>query len=109
MKKIAKSLMPLAVLVLFGTCLTGLFGFLVMLTTSVGLADGVPLFYYYRLNIPIISVALPIAGMILFIAILLGSSSKSAEAVESTAVKGSMGHSANEEGKDEENRLKAVA
>ncbi len=88
MKKFAKSLMPFAVLVLFGTCLVSLFGLLVVLLTSVGFADGVPLFYYYRLNIPLMSVALPIVGMILFAAILLGIPRKSAEAVESTVTDG---------------------
>src|SRR5262245_59254286 len=88
MKKITNSLMPLAVLVLFGTCLVTVFGLLVVLMTSVGLADGVPLSYYQRLNIPVISIALPIVGMILFIAILLGLPRKSAEAVRLSVIEG---------------------
>ena len=87
MKKIANSLMPLAALVLFGTCLVSVFSLLVVLLTSVGFADGVPLFYYQRLNVAVISVALPMVGMILFAAILLGLPGRPADAVGSTATK----------------------
>jgi hypothetical protein len=48
MKNITNSLMPLAALVLFGTCLVSVFGLLVVLMTSVGFADGVLLFYLFR-------------------------------------------------------------
>ena len=72
MKKIANSLIPIAALVLFGTCLVTVFDFLVVLMTSAEIANGAPLSYYQGLDIPIISVALPIVGMILFAAILLG-------------------------------------
>ncbi len=72
MKNITNSLMPLAALVLVGTCLVSVFGLLVVLMTSVGFADGLPLFYFQRLNVALISVALPIVGMVLFAAILLG-------------------------------------
>jgi hypothetical protein len=85
MKKIANSLMPIAVLVLFGTCLVTVFDLVEVLMTSVGLADGGPSSYYQSLNIPIISVALPIVGMILFAAILLGLPGRPAGAVGSTA------------------------
>jgi TRAP-type C4-dicarboxylate transport system permease small subunit len=88
MKKIANSLMPLAVLALFLTCLASLFSLLVVLMASVGFADGVPWSYYQKLNIGVISVALPIAGMILFTAILLGLPRKRVEAVKPTVVKG---------------------
>jgi hypothetical protein len=87
MKKIANSLMPIAALVLFGTCLVTVFDLVEVLMTSVGLADGGPSSYYQRLNIPIISVALPIVGMILFAAILLGLPGRPAGAVRSTATK----------------------
>jgi hypothetical protein len=66
MKNTTNSLMPLAALVLFGTCLVSVFSLLAVLMTSVGFAGGVPLFYYQRLNVAVISVALPIVGMILF-------------------------------------------
>jgi hypothetical protein len=85
MKKIANSLMLLATLVLFGTCLVTVFDFLVVLMTSVGLANEAPLSYYQGLNIPIISVALPIVGMIFFAAILLGLPGRPADAVDPTA------------------------
>ena len=42
MKKIANSLMPIAALVLFGTCLVTVFDLVEVLMTSVGLADGGP-------------------------------------------------------------------
>jgi hypothetical protein len=87
MKKIANSLMPLAGLVLFGTCLVTVFDLVEVLMTSVGLSDGGPSSYYQSLDIPIISVALPIVGIILFAAILLGLPGGSADAVESTATK----------------------
>ena len=109
MKKIANSLMPLAALVLFGTCLVTVCGLLVVLMTSVGFADGEPLSYYQRLNIPIISVALPIVGMILFAAILLGLPSRPADAVESTATERDLYPSMNEEEKKDKRRLKAAA
>jgi hypothetical protein len=53
MKKIANSLMPIAALVLFGTCLVTVFDLVEVLMTSVGLADGGPSSYYQSLNIPI--------------------------------------------------------
>jgi hypothetical protein len=87
MKKIANSLKPIAALALFGTCLVTVFDLVEVLMTSVGLADGGPSSYYQSLNIPIISVALPIVGMILFAAILLGLPSRPADAVGSTATK----------------------
>lgn len=109
MKNITNSLAPFTALVLFGTCMVSVFSLLVVLMTSFGFADGVPLFYYQRLNIPIISVALPIVGMILFAAILLGSSGKPADAIESTVIEGATNPSMNEEEKKEEDRLKAAA
>jgi hypothetical protein len=87
MKKIANSLMPIAALVLFGTCLVTVFDLVEVLMTSVGLSDGGPSSYYQSLNVPIMSVALPIVGMILFAAILLGLPGKPADAVGSTATK----------------------
>jgi hypothetical protein len=87
MKKIANSLMPIAAFVLFGTCLVTVFDLAEVLMASVGLTDGGPSSYYQSLNIPIISVALPIVGMILFAAILLGLPGRPADAVGSTAAK----------------------
>jgi hypothetical protein len=109
MKKIANSLMPLAALVLFGTCLVTVFDLLVVLMTSAGVANEAPLSYYQGLNIPIISVALPIVGMILFAAILLGLPGKPADAVESTATKRDIYRTMNEEEKKDKRRLKAAA
>jgi hypothetical protein len=109
MKKIANSLLPLAALVLIGTCLVTVFDLLVVLMTSVGIASEAPSSYYQILDIPIISVTLPIVGMILFAAILLGLPVKPADADESPATKRRMYPSLNEEGKKDKRRLKAVA
>jgi hypothetical protein len=79
--------MALAALVLFGTCLVTVLDLVEVLMTSVRLADGGPSSYYQSLSIPIISVALPIVGMILFAEILLGLPGKPADAVGSTATK----------------------
>jgi hypothetical protein len=109
MKKIAKFLLPLAALVLFGTCLVTGFDLLVVLMTSVGIANEAPSSYYQTLDIPIISVTLPIVGMILFAAILLGLTGKPADPVESTYTRRGMYRSMNEEGKKDKRRLKAIA
>ena len=108
MKK-TNSLLPLAALVLLGTCLVSVFGLLVVLMTSVGIGDGLPLSYYLRLYAPILSVALPVVGMILFAAILLGLPRKPVEAVESTITEGDIFPSMNEKEKEEKQRLKAAA
>jgi hypothetical protein len=109
MKKTANSLMALAALVLFGTCLVTVFDLVEVLMTSVGLADGGPSSFYQRLNIPIISVALPIVGMILFAAILVGLPGGPADAVGSTATERDIYPSMNEEEKRDNRRLKAAA
>jgi len=108
MKNITNSLMPLAVLVFFGTCMVSVFGLLVVLMTSVGFADGLPLFYFQRLNVAVISVALPIVGMILFAAILLGFPRKSAEVAKLTVIEGATNLPMIEEGKKEESLAKAA-
>jgi hypothetical protein len=108
MKKIANALMPLAALVFFGTCLVSVFGLLVVLMTSVGFADGVPLIYYQRLNVAVISVALPIVGMILFATILLGLPRKPAEAAKPAVIEGAENPPMSEEGKKEVHLAKAA-
>src|SRR5262249_43063001 len=108
MKNITNSLMPFAALVLFGTCLVSVFGLLVVLMTSVGFADGLPLFYYQRLNVAVISVALPIVGIILFAAILLGLPRKPTEAANLTVIEGAANLPLSEEGKKEEHLAKAA-
>jgi hypothetical protein len=108
MKKIANALMPLAVLVFFGTCLISVLGLLVVLTTSVGFADGLPLLYYQRLNAAVISVALPVIGMILFAAILLGLPRKSTESANLTVIEGAINPPMSEEEKKEVSLAKAA-
>ena len=101
MKKIASSLMPLAVLALFLTCLASLFSLLVVLMTSVGFADEIPWSYYQKLNIGVISVALPIVGMILFGVILVGLTRKPAEAFNPAVIESGISLPMNEEKKEE--------
>jgi hypothetical protein len=108
MKNITNSLMPLAALVLVGTCLVSVFGLLVVLMTSVGFADGLPLFYFQRLNVALISVALPIVGMVLFTAILLRLPRKPAEATKLTVIEGAINLPMSEEGKKEAPLAKAA-
>jgi hypothetical protein len=108
MKNTTNSLMPLAALVLFGTCLVSVFSLLVVLMTSVGFADGAPLFYYQRLNLGVISVALPIVGMVLFTAILIGLPRKSGEAAKLTVIEGAANMPVSDEGKKEESLAKAA-
>jgi hypothetical protein len=76
--------------------------------TSVGFADGVPLFYYNRLNVAVISVALPMVGMILFATILLGLPRKSAEAAKPAVIEGAQNTPMSEEGKKEVSLAKAA-
>ena len=76
--------------------------------TSVGFADGTPLFYYQRLNVAAISVALPVVGMILFAAILLGLPRKSAKAANPAVIDGAENPQMSEEGKKEVPLAKAA-
>jgi|SRR5215510_1448489 hypothetical protein len=108
MKNITNSLMSLAVLALFGSCLVSGFGLLVVLMTSVGFADGLPLVYFQRLNLAVISVALPVVGMILFAAILLGISRRHAEAVKPAVIDGSVNLPMSEEVRKEEHLANAA-
>jgi hypothetical protein len=108
MKKIANSLMPLTVLVFFGTCLVSVFGLLVILMTSVGFANGLPLVYFQRLDVAVISVALPMVGMIIFAAILLGLPRKPVEAAKPAVIEGAINPPMSEEGKKEVPLAKAA-
>ncbi len=108
MKKIANSLLPLAVLVFFGTCMVSVFGLLVVLMTSAGFANGLPLVYFQRLNVAVISVALPMVGMILFAAILLGLPRKPAEAAEPAVIEDAGNPPTGEEGEKEVPLAKAA-
>ena len=88
--------------------MVSVFGLLVVLMTSAGFAGGLPLSYFQRLNLAVISVALPTVGMILFAAILLGLPRKSAEAAKLTVIEGPANLSVSEEGKKEESLAKAA-
>ena len=77
------------------------FGLLVILMTSVGFANGLPLAYFQGLDVAVISVALPMVGMILFAAILLGLPRKPAEAAKPAVIEGAINPPMSEEGKKE--------
>src|SRR5262245_26706094 len=103
MKKIANFLMPFAAIVLVVTCLISLFSLFVVVDTSVGLANGVPWDYYQRLNIGVISVALPVVGIILFGVIFYGLREKTVKAAKPAVIE-----TLHKEEK-EEDQLKAAA
>jgi len=88
--------------------MVGVLGLLVVLMTSVGFADVAPLFYYHRLNGAVISVALPVVGMILFAAILLGLPRKSAEAAKPAVIEDAENPPMSEEEKKEAPLAKAA-
>ncbi|MCI0337476.1 MAG: hypothetical protein L0226_07865 [Acidobacteria bacterium] len=105
MKNITNSLVPFAASVLCGACLTVVLGLLMILMTAVGFGSGMPFLYFQRLNLPAISIALPIVGMVLFAAILVGISGQPAEAIKPTVIEGT---TLSKEWKKEEHRLKAA-
>lgn len=82
MKNFTNYLVLVAALVLFGACNSCVLGFLVILITSFGFGEWLPLFYYWQFNLPVLSVALPIVGMILLTAIFLEVSGKREEGVK---------------------------
>ncbi len=108
MKNVTKSLLPLAALALLGASMVSVFGLLVVALTSFGFADGLPLFYFYRLNFPVISVALSVAGMILFATILLGLAGKPAKAIKPAVIDGAIILSISDEGNGEKHLAKAA-
>src|SRR5215475_9536203 len=108
MKNITNSLVPFAVFVLFGACLVSIYSLLMVLTRSVGLEDGLPMSLYQRLDLPVISVGLPIVGIILFAAILLGLPRKHVEALKPPVIEGATNVSESDEGKKEEPQVKAA-
>jgi hypothetical protein len=108
MKNVTNSLMPLAALAIFAACLVSVLSLLVVLMTSFGFAGELPLSYYQRLNVGIVSVALPAVGMILFTGILFGLSRKPAEAAKLTVIEGAITLPVNEERKKEEPLAKAA-
>src|SRR5262245_17825801 len=108
MKNITYSLMPLAALAIFAACAVSVFGLLVVLMTSVGFAGELPLSYYQRLNVGVISVLLPTVGMLLFAVILVGLSRKPAEVVKPIVIEDAINPPMNKEEKREEPLVKAA-
>ncbi len=108
MKNITNSLVPLAVLALFGACMFVVYSFLVVLMRLVGLENGLPLSLYQRLNMPVISVALSMVGIILFAAILLGLPRKPLRAIEPTFIEEATSMSVSDEGNKEKPLVKAA-
>jgi hypothetical protein len=107
MKNMTNSLVPYAFLVLFSACLASILSFVVILMTAIGFGDGLPFLYAQQLNLPAISIALPIFGMIFFAAILLGLSGERKAAIKPTVIEGTANQSVSLEGKKEEH-LKAA-
>jgi hypothetical protein len=66
------------------------------------------LFYYQRLNVAVISVALPLVGMILFAAILLWLPREPAEAAKPAVIEGAINPPLSEGGNKEEPLAKAA-
>jgi hypothetical protein len=108
MKNHTDSLVPFAAFAVIGACLTSFLSMLVVFMTSVGWGHGLPLFYFQKLNLPALSVALPIVGMILFAAALLGLSGQSEEAVKPAVFVGATSQLEEVEGKKPEHRLKTA-
>lgn len=108
MKNITNTLMPLAALAIFAACMVGALGLLVVLMTSIGFAGALPLTYYQRLNVGIISVALPAVGMILVSIMLIGFQRKSAKVAKPVYIDDAKNLTAGEEGKMEENLAHAA-
>ena len=88
MKNYSNYLLPLAVFAIFGSCLIGFLGFLVVMMAMVGFGDGLPFAYFQKLSLPILSIALPVVGMILFGAILAWHFGKRAEVEKQSYVEG---------------------
>ena len=101
MKKIANTLTPLAAVAFLGSCMVSGLGFLVTLMASVGFGGELPWAYFLRLYLPTLSIALPMAGMILFAVIFLASTGKTAEAARPAVSEKTKFLYINEEGKRE--------
>jgi len=84
MRKITNFLMPLAVLVFFGACMLSVFCLFAVSISMFGMQNELPLMFYRRMNIPLISVSIPLMGIILFAAILLGLPGKTIETIAPT-------------------------
>jgi hypothetical protein len=108
MKIVTNSLMPLAALAIFAACIVSVLGLLVVLMTSFGFAGELPLSYYQRLNLGIVSVALPAVGMIFLAVILIGITRKPAEIAKPIVIEGAMNLQMSEEGKMEEDLAQAA-
>jgi hypothetical protein len=108
MKTIANILTPLAAAIFFGACMISGLGLLVTLMASVGFGEGLPWAYFLRLNLPTLSVALPMAGMILFAIICFANAGKTARAIKPAVVESAKLLSISEEEKKEEALPKAA-
>jgi hypothetical protein len=108
MKNFTSSLVPVAILVLIGACATAVLGSLVVVLTSLGFGEWIPVLYYWQMNLPVLSVALPIVGMILFAMILFGISGKREEEVKLGVIESCVNQEVIGEGKKEEKAQKAA-
>jgi len=108
MKKITNFLTPLAVLVFVGSCLLSIFCLLVVSVRLFGTEDEMPLIFYRSMDIPVVSVAIPLVGIMLFAAILLGLRGKATEAIKPTIIERAATRSASVALKNEESLNKAA-
>ncbi|MDX2040572.1 MAG: hypothetical protein SF097_04945 [Acidobacteriota bacterium] len=72
MKKLALVLQIVAVAFFAGSLLVGGAAFLVTFLTASQIGGEMPLFYFEKLNLPLLSIALPMAGIIVFLLALPG-------------------------------------
>ncbi|MBL8190281.1 MAG: hypothetical protein JNK38_19855 [Acidobacteria bacterium] len=72
MKKLALVLQLVAVMFFVGSLLVGGAAFLVTLLTASHLGGDLPLVYFEKLNLPMLSVLLPVVGIVVFLMALPG-------------------------------------
>jgi hypothetical protein len=72
MKNIAKFLAPFAILTFLGSLMISSIFLLVVILSSTGSDEGLPMSYLLRLGLPALSIAMPLVGMIFLGVIMLG-------------------------------------
>jgi hypothetical protein len=71
MNEYSKLSLTLAALCGLGSCLIGLSALLVIMIAGIDSSPGEPFYYYQEYHFPLLSVLLPVLGMLLFAAVLL--------------------------------------
>lgn len=106
MKNYTNFLVPLALSILIVAGTPSTLGFLVIVLTSFGYRDWLPVLYYWQFDLPLISVILPIVGMIIIAVILLAISISGYQAAKPAEVEGI--EKAIGKGEEGDNRLKTA-